>query len=156
MRREPIHPRRSDGSAVDATFELTAIPVYDLIFHHKAGRRGSASAINSDYHEGLELLLERLASVGASILGVSVDSSVARKLDPAARELDLPFPLSLDEHTDVAVSAARDHARSEAGCETTKRQGERRKRPETRPRDDRARARDGPGRACPSANRLRA
>jgi hypothetical protein len=88
---------------MDATFEVTSVPVYELVFHHKAGRRGSPRALNSDYHEGLTLLLERLSSIGATILGVSVDSSVARKLDPADRELDLPFPLSLDQSTDAAA-----------------------------------------------------
>jgi len=97
----PLHPRRDDGSTIDATFELWSVPVFELVFHHKAGRRGSPRAVNSDYHEGLELLLERLASVGGTILGVSVDSSVARELDPADRELDLPFPLAVGTDTDV-------------------------------------------------------
>jgi hypothetical protein len=97
----PLHPRRDDGSTMDATFELSSVPVFELVFHHKAGGRGSPRAVNSDYHEGLELLLERLASVGGTILGVSVDSSVARKLDPAERELDLQFPLAVGTDTDV-------------------------------------------------------
>jgi hypothetical protein len=43
-----------------------------------------------------------LASVGATILGVSVDSSIARELEEADRELDLPFPVRVDRLTDVA------------------------------------------------------
>lgn len=85
---------------VDATFELTAIPIFELVYHHKAGARGSRRSVNADYHEGLELLLRRLALVGCSILGIAVDSSVARHLRPEDRELDLDYPIELDRGTD--------------------------------------------------------
>ncbi len=98
----PLHPEREDGSPLDATFEVSEVPVFDLVFHHKAGGRESPRSLNADYHEALELLLDRLASAGATILGISVDSSVARELDPAHRELDLDFPIALGSHTDVA------------------------------------------------------
>lgn len=97
----PLHPARADGSTVDATFELSAVPLYEIVYHHKAGRRGTAKSVNSDYHEGLELLLARLGSIGATIIGVSVDSSVARELSEADRELDLPFPLRVDQLTNI-------------------------------------------------------
>jgi hypothetical protein len=74
--------------------------VYELIFHHKAGARGSPRSVNADYHEGLELLLQRIGSVGATILGISVDSGVAQELDPADRELDLAFPIHVNRATD--------------------------------------------------------
>src|SRR3954447_3020459 len=96
----PLNPRRDDGSPVMATFELDSIGVFEIIYHHKAGARGSPRAVNSDYHEGLELLLRRLGTIGASILGISVDSEPARGLDPADRELDLPFPLVVSSSTD--------------------------------------------------------
>lgn len=99
----PLHPRRSDGTVVEATFELSSVPVYELVYHHKAGARGTARSVNVDYHEGLELLLARMATVGVSILGISVDSAVARGLDPPDRELDLRFPISVDASTDVAA-----------------------------------------------------
>lgn len=99
----PLHPRRPDGTVVEATFELSSVPVYDLVYHHKAGARGSARSVNADYHEGLELLLARMAALGVSILGISVDSAVAREFDPADRELDLPFPVTVDASTDVAA-----------------------------------------------------
>jgi hypothetical protein len=97
-----LYPRRDDGTAVDATFEVHVVPVFDLIYHHKAGGRNSARSVNADYHEGLELLLGRLARIGCSILGISVDSSVARELAPADRELDLAYPIEVGERTDVA------------------------------------------------------
>jgi hypothetical protein len=99
----PLQPRRPDGSVVEATFELSSIPVFDLVYRHKAGGRDGPRSVNADYMEGLELVLARLASVGASILGISVDSRVARELDPVERELDLPFPLEIDSTTNVAA-----------------------------------------------------
>jgi hypothetical protein len=98
--REQSHPRRSDGSTVDATFEISPIPVYEIVYHHKSGRRGSPRSVNADYHEGLELLLARLGSVGCTLLGIGVDSTVALELEPAERELGLDFPLSVDRNTD--------------------------------------------------------
>jgi hypothetical protein len=91
---------RSDGSPVDATFELSSVPVYEIVFHHKARGRDDPRSVNVDYHEGLELLLQRLSSVGCTLLGVSLDSEVARALDPLERELRLDFPFELDERTD--------------------------------------------------------
>lgn len=97
-----LHPRRDDGTTVDATFEVHAVPVFDVIYHHKAGGRNSERSVNSDYHEGLELLLARLAALRSSILGISVDSSVALALPAEERELDLAYPIDLGERTDVA------------------------------------------------------
>jgi hypothetical protein len=97
-----LHPRRDDGTDVDATFEVYIIPVFDVIYHHKAGGKNSERSVNSDYHEGLELLLGRLARLRCSILGISVDSNVARALAPENRELDLAYPIALGERTDVA------------------------------------------------------
>lgn len=99
----PEHPRRDDGSAVDATFELSQIPWFEIVYHHKAGGRDSPRSVNPDYHEGLELLLSRLASVRAKILSISIDSSIAQGLSPDDRELALPFPIDLGAETDCAT-----------------------------------------------------
>lgn len=93
---EHLHPLRSDKSRVDATFELSSVAVFELVYHHKAGARDSARSVNADYHEGLELLLARLASIGTTILRIAVDSGKARELPEADRELVLPFPIVLD------------------------------------------------------------
>jgi hypothetical protein len=97
----PLHPRRPDGSEVDATFELSTVPVIDLVYHHKARGRDDPRAVNTEYHEGLELILAKLSTVSARILGISVDSSVARELDPADRELQLQFPIELSPETNA-------------------------------------------------------
>lgn len=96
-----LHPRRNDGTLVDATFELTSVPVFDVVYHHKAGGRATATSINADYNEGLDLLLARMGDVGCSILCISVDSGVARKLPPEKRELQMEFPIGVTPKTDV-------------------------------------------------------
>ena len=99
----PIHPTRDDGSVLEATFEVMQVPVFDLVFHHKAGARDSPGSVNADYHEALETLLARLASIRATILGIAVDSSIAQELSPDDRELRLDFPIELSPHTDTAA-----------------------------------------------------
>lgn len=91
----PVHPFANDGVALDATFELSTVPVFEIVYHHKAGGRESARSVNADYNQGLELLLARLAQLQLTILGIAVDSSVAQELDPANRELALNFPINL-------------------------------------------------------------
>ena len=97
----PLHPQSDDGTALDATFELSTVHVFELVYHHKAGARGSPRSLNADYHAGLELLLGRLAQLRMTILGISVDSSVARELAPEERELALSFPIRLNPAMDV-------------------------------------------------------
>jgi hypothetical protein len=87
---EPLHVATT-ASAVDATFEIHAVRVR-IVFHHKAGARNSPRSVNADYSRGLGAPAGALASVRASILGIAVDSGVARELDAADRELDLPLP----------------------------------------------------------------
>lgn len=96
-----LQPLRPDGTKIDATFEVLPLTVVDLLYHHKAGARNSPRAVNQDYHEGLETLLSRLASVEATIVRILVDSSTARRLAPDDRELDLDFPIDLSLDTDV-------------------------------------------------------
>lgn len=107
---DPVQPVRDDGSEIDATFELRRVPVFDLIYHHKAGARGSVRSVNADYHEGLEVLLQRLSSIDATIWGISVDSSIAQARPEAERELVLDFPLVLrdvDDFKDLRLDITR-------------------------------------------------
>jgi hypothetical protein len=96
---EEFHPRSADGVQLDATFEIAAVRAFDIVYHHKAGGRGSQRSVNADYHAGLELLLARLGQLQMTILSISVDSGIARKLRPADRQLDLNFPIRVDPHT---------------------------------------------------------
>jgi len=98
-----LQPLRPDGTTIDATFEVVPVTVVDLIYYHKAGARGSPRAVNQDYHEGLETLLARLASVLATIVCILVDSSTARRLAPHDRKLGLNFPIDLSPDMDLHV-----------------------------------------------------
>jgi DNA-binding transcriptional ArsR family regulator len=97
----PLHPRRDDGAALDATFEISAVPVYELVFHHKQGGRASPRSMNADYHEALELIIHRLAQLGATIVGIQLDSSVARALPQPEVELPLDYPIELTPSTNA-------------------------------------------------------
>jgi hypothetical protein len=96
-----LRPVSAEGTILDATFDLALESVFCLTYHYKAGRRGSSRSINPDYHAGLELLLERLASLRAEILNISVDSIAARKLDPPERRLRLDFPIRLEQGMNI-------------------------------------------------------
>jgi len=65
----------------------------DVAVHARSGGVGPDRGRNVDYFEALELLLRRLASLRATIVTGSVDSTVARKLPEAERVLDLPWPV---------------------------------------------------------------
>jgi len=97
----PLRPLADDGAALDATFELSTVPVFEIVYHHKAGGRESQRSLNADYNQGLEVLLARLAQLQVTILGIAVDSSVARELDPADRELALDFPIKLQPDASI-------------------------------------------------------
>lgn len=97
----PLHPFAEDGTELEATFELSTVPVFEIVYHHKAGGRESPRSLNADYNQGLEVLLARLAQLQMTILGIAVDSSVAHELDPADRELALDFPINL--HPDTSI-----------------------------------------------------
>lgn len=91
----PQHPLTDAGLKLDATFELSTVPVFDIVYHHKAGGSASPRSVNADYNDGLELVLARCARLQLTILGISVDSGVAQELDLADRELALDFPIRL-------------------------------------------------------------
>ena len=125
----PLHPCRDDGSTLDATFELSSIQLYEVVYHHKAGARDSPRSVNADYHEGLELLLQRLASVSANDPGSErrfKRCPRARSRRPRTRASISDRPRPQQRH---ARPEARNHPRPEANCATGWGQAEGRKRP---------------------------
>lgn len=96
----PLKLQTDNGMTLEATFELSTVPVFEIVYHHKAGARGSARSVNVDYHAGLELLLTRLANLRMTILGIAVDSGIAHELEPVDRELALDFPILLNARSD--------------------------------------------------------
>jgi hypothetical protein len=110
------HPVAEDGTQLDATFEVE-VGTMEIVFHHRARGRDDPAAVNRDYTAGLEVVLERLRSLAASIERIEVDSSVARRHPPADRVLALKFPIRLHADTDIhqlrvrITESARDVAR---------------------------------------------
>ncbi|MDW3217092.1 MAG: hypothetical protein R8F63_00655 [Acidimicrobiales bacterium] len=88
---------------LDATFDLeTNESGVDLILHARYGGRRSLRATNVDYFPALELLLRRLADLGAAIEAVDVDSGPSRQLAPELRRLPLSYPILLTQERDLA------------------------------------------------------
>src|SRR4030095_16739814 len=62
------HPRRADGSIVDATYRVEVLDGRrTIVFEARGGTRGTPGAQNTEYAEGLTLLLGRLADAGLSL-----------------------------------------------------------------------------------------
>ena len=97
----------ADGTPIDATFivEGRAGRPTAVIFQSAGGTKGSPAARNTDYLAGLDLLLQRLAELGATIEDALVDSTVTRDLSVSDRRLDpgdqVSYPLSPAEIADV-------------------------------------------------------
>lgn len=98
-----------EGRQLDATFSVrTDRRSTSLIFESRGGKRGTASARNVDYAEGLDLLLKRLKSMGATLLDVLVDTRSVADLSEEERKVQLPtFPLPLKLTTVQDVHALR-------------------------------------------------
>jgi superfamily II DNA or RNA helicase/diadenosine tetraphosphate (Ap4A) HIT family hydrolase/SOS-response transcriptional repressor LexA len=99
-------PRRvalEGGQLLDATYALEPLgDKVSLVFEARGGTSGTSSARNTQYAEGLGVLLERLGRHGAWIDDAQVESRDTLTLAPAARRMQLTYPLRLDD-----VDAAR-------------------------------------------------
>jgi len=63
-----FRPHRADGTEVDATFAIERVgEALTIVVESRGGTRGSPAERNTEYAEGLEQLLERLAALGARI-----------------------------------------------------------------------------------------
>jgi hypothetical protein len=88
--------RRDDGTQMDASFRLERVgDAWTIVFESRGGTRGTSAERNSDYAEGLEVLLHRLKAAGANISDVVVESRETEQLSLEARRLDLgdSYPL---------------------------------------------------------------
>src|SRR3954447_2525878 len=94
------HPLTDDGVRLDATFDVEAGPL-EIVFHHWARGKGTPGAINTQYADGLEVLLQRLGALGAHIERIEVDSSVGRRLPSDQRLVPLDYPVALRPATNI-------------------------------------------------------
>jgi hypothetical protein len=90
----------SSGTPIDATFELELLGGhFSLIVQSRSGR----GRRNSNYDRGLELILERLGALGATLVDAYVDSRNTQSMTVGERRLnvsDLGYPVQLGEVTD--------------------------------------------------------
>jgi hypothetical protein len=104
--------RRADGTPVDASFRVE--PVGDslsIVLESRGGARGSKGERNTEYTQGLLLLLERLRERGLRIADAAVESRDTMAVPVEERRLHLeshPYPFVIDNAEEVrrALSAA--------------------------------------------------
>ena len=101
------HVHRDSGQQLDATFSVERYGgVYSVLFYSRGGTKGTGSARNTDYNAGLDLVLARLAQLGAVLNDALVESTATRGLPAALRRLDVaehPYPVDLRSIDDVAA-----------------------------------------------------
>ena len=120
--------QRDSGAQLDATFSVERHSgAYSVLFHSRGGTKGTASARNTDYNAGLDLVLERLAQAGAVLNDALVESSATRGLPAAARRLlvpDNPYPVDLRSVSSItAYRRALGRAQADVGREEGARGG---------------------------------
>lgn len=92
-----------DGNELDATFSVGQDDSgYYLNLESRSGSERSGRLRNSQYDDGLHTLLQRLASLRATLVSVLVDSNskTVKSLGEAEREVQLPgfpYPIALDQ-----------------------------------------------------------
>ena len=103
------------GRERDATFHVETIEaIPTIVFESRGGARGATSERNREYAAGLEILLERLKVMGATITDALIETARSSDLPPERRRLVLKgrtYPLALGREQDVpklrqALSAA--------------------------------------------------
>ena len=97
--------RAADGSQIDAHFRIEADgPTLELRYESSGGRSGGPNPRNLDYRDGMNILLARLAGLGAILEEVLVDSEPMRKKPRVERRVHFErgrLPLVLADVTDI-------------------------------------------------------
>jgi hypothetical protein len=95
--------RRSDGSAIDATFSAHQGATWtEIVIASSGGSPGEV--INAEYTDGLETLLDRLAALDTTIVGVVLSSGPQSTQSIARRLIELEhhhYPIQLSSSLDV-------------------------------------------------------
>jgi len=117
----PIQLVGDDGKPLDARFRVEREDgELSVIFESRGGTKASPGQRNADYAPGLELLLARLAALGAKLNDVLLDTRETRELSREERRLQLgtrSYPVTIDDTRVVRklISAAQ---RARGGNET--------------------------------------
>lgn len=97
-----LSPEGSTGEKLDASFDLDRDrDGWAINYHSRGGTKGSPSALNTQYTEGLQVLVRRLAHLEAELTLINVDSQPMHKLPPAQRRLSFRYPISLSQLSDI-------------------------------------------------------
>lgn len=105
---ERLRPRNADGSVLDAGFSIGSLlgrPT-SILFESAGGAGPTGGKRNPDYVAGIDLVLERLKELGATVLDAYVDSGRVRELPIPDRRLDpggTQFPVDLRMVHNVTV-----------------------------------------------------
>ena len=79
-----------DGTELAASFRVERVgDATTIVFESRGGTRGSVNERNSDYAQGLELVLARLKTKGFRIREVLVESRHTASIPPVDRRLPL-------------------------------------------------------------------
>jgi hypothetical protein len=93
--------RRVDGTALDASFRLERVgDAVTVVFESRGGTRGTSAERNTDYGEGLRLIVERLGEAGLGLEDVLVESRDSSSLATEERRVTLagrPYPITIDD-----------------------------------------------------------
>jgi hypothetical protein len=76
-----------DGTVLDATIlvQPTEVGVASVVFESSGGHEGGPNPRNLQYRQGLNVLLQRLKLLGASVPEIRVETARTRLLRRAAR-----------------------------------------------------------------------
>jgi hypothetical protein len=97
-------PLRDDGTEVDATFRVERVDdTVTVVVEARGGTRGTSDAVNTQYAEGLRVLLARLKEGGHSLADATLDTRATAELTLEERRLDVgePWPLVIDDPQDL-------------------------------------------------------
>ncbi len=97
------------GRAVDAEFVVETVDGQPtVVIESSGGTKGTDSARNLQYVEGLDLVLARLGSLGVQLTGAHLDTDRTKHLPIEERTLDAgaPFPIDLARARPEAVRTA--------------------------------------------------
>jgi superfamily II DNA or RNA helicase/diadenosine tetraphosphate (Ap4A) HIT family hydrolase/SOS-response transcriptional repressor LexA len=111
-----------DGAVLDASFRVERVgDAYTVVLESRGGTRGSAAERNTEYAQGLELLLERLGAGGLRIADILAESRETASLPAGARRValeDRPYPIAIDDAARLRkqISAAQARVGRPAGA----------------------------------------
>ncbi len=107
-----VRVRRADGATLDASFRIERVgDVATVVVESRGGTRGSADERNTDYAEGLELILQRLGAADIRVGDILVESREVQSLPAPERRVVLPgrpYPIEIDDASSLRnlISAA--------------------------------------------------